>query len=275
MADLNRAFCTRIETMKRLFAMSALLLIATAVAAQSTGDREVLTQARRAYYNLRSQGVSTFQCNITPDWKLLLADQQRQNPEAADTAIKTLSQLRFTASMGADGTVTLTHNELTGQSPEMNQALAQIYGGMQQMTSGFFDTWKLFVVNTPFPETSSEFQLQSVGAFDTLRYRENKADVTTTFSSADYAISNLIVTTSEFDSSIQPIFTKSANGLLLTGYTASYKSGKPEEATQLNVSIDYQSVSGVLMLSNLKLSGTYGGTPFAVALSFQGCQVAK
>jgi hypothetical protein len=250
------------------------LLFATAAVAQSPDDRQTLNQARQAYYNLRTQGVSTFQCDVVPDWNLLLQDQRQSNPAAADTAIKVLNQLRFVVSVGADDKVTLTHNELTGQSQEMNTALTQIYGGMEQMTSGFFDTWKLFMVNRPFPETQSQFQLQPLGALYSLHYVENSSDVVTTMSK-DFAINQLTVTTSAFHSSIHPIFTKSVNGYLLSGYDADYDSGKPEELTRLNVLVDYQSVNGIEMLQKLDLKGAYGGAKFDVALGFQGCQIVK
>ena len=93
--------------------------------------------------------------------------------------------------------------------------------------------------------------------------------------SKTFAISNLKVTTAEFDSSIQPSFTTTPKGLVLSAYTASYKSQKPEETTQLKVITAYQEVSGMQMLQKLNLRGTYGGVPFAVELAFSGCQVTK
>ena len=123
-------------------------------------NQSTLTQARQSYYNLRSEGLASFQCSTTPNWELLLQEQRKQNPKAADAAIKVLQQLHFAVSLVADGSVKLTHNELAGQSKEMNAALKQIYGGMEQMTSGFFDTWKLFMVNRPFPEVSSKYTLE-------------------------------------------------------------------------------------------------------------------
>ena len=259
---------------KKLAPVLLVLLFATAAVAQSPDDRQILTQARQAYYSLRTQGVSAFQCQVVPDWNSLLQDERQTNPAAADAAIKTLGQLRFVATFGANGKSSITHNELTGQTPQMNAALSQIYGGMEQMTSGFFDTWSLFMFNNPFPVAEGQFQLQPVGAIYTLHYLEGAADVVTTMSK-DFAISELTVTTSAFHSTIHPSFTRSVNGFLLKGYDADYDSGKPEELTHLNVLIDYQLVNGVEMLKELDLKGTYGGTKFAVLLGFQGCQVTK
>jgi hypothetical protein len=254
--------------------VSLVLLLATAVVAQSTEDRQMLAQARQAYYSLRTQGVSSFQCEIVPDWNLLLQDQRQADPAAADAAIKILNQLHFILHFGAGGKSSITHNELSGQTPEMNKALAQIYGGMEQMTSGFFDTWSLFMFNDPFPAVDNQFQLTPVGQLYTLHYLEGTADIVTVMSK-DFAISQLAVASPTFHSTMHPIFSKSGSGFLLSGYDADYDSGKPEELTHLNVLLDYQLASGVQMLQKLDLRGSYGGGKFAVVLSFQGCQVTR
>lgn len=93
--------------------------------------------------------------------------------------------------------------------------------------------------------------------------------------SKDFAISNLKVTTAEFDSSIQPRFTSAPKGFVLSSYDASYQSQKPEETTQLKVIAAYRQVNDVQMLQKLSLSGTYGGSSFAGELIFSHCQVTK
>jgi hypothetical protein len=243
--------------------------------AQTVADkRSILRQARQAYYNLRSEGLLSFQCSTTPNWEKLLEDIRKQDPAAADNAVKILSQLHFVTTLGADGKVTIAHNDLPGQSKEMMDALHQVYGGMEQMTSGFFDTWSLFMLNSPLPEVSSEYQLEAMGPQYRLTYKEGTSDIVTTMG-RDFAISNLKVTTPEFDSSLQPGFIKTPKGLVLSAYDASNQSQKPEETTQLRVLMDYQQVDGLQMLQKLNLSGTYGGSKFAVELIFSGCQVTK
>lgn len=243
--------------------------------AQTVANKQsVLSQARHSYYNLRDEGLLSFQCSITPNWELLLQKERAQNPEGTDNAVRTLSELQFTVTLSADDAVKLTHNELAGQSEEMMAALKQIYGGMEQMASGFFDTWKLFMLSPPFPALNNEYQLQAKGPQYLLTYRDDTADVATTMG-RDFAISDMKITTAEFDSSIQPKFAKTPKGWLFTDYDASYQSQKPEEATKLKVHIEYQPVNGLQMLKKLNLSGSYGGAPFAVELAFSGCQVTK
>ncbi len=236
--------------------------------------KNVLGAATKSYYNLRNQGLVSYQCDITPDWNLLLQDQRKQNPAAADTAIQILNQLHFTVNLAADDSVKLFHNELTGQNQEMMNALSQIYGGMEQMTSGFFDTWKLFMLNSPFPAVDSDYQVENLGQRYRLTYKESGADVATSMGH-DYQITNLQVTTKDYDSAIQPTFNKDRSGYVLTAYDATYTSQNAAEKTVLTVNLEYQQVQGFQVPKTLSLTGTYGGTPFAVKLAFSNYQVTK
>lgn len=236
--------------------------------------KEVLRQARQAYYSLSDSGLEEFACSVTPDWSALLADERKSDPAAADKAIATLNQLRFNATLGSDGKVRLTHNNLNSDNQAMVAALNQIFAGMEQMTSGFFDTWKLFMMSPPFPSIESQYQLENLGPQYRLSYKEDNADVVTTME-PDFSINQLKVTTPEFNSAIWPKFTPTAKGLLFTSYEATYFSNKPDESTKLKVAIAYQEVSGLELVQALDLRGSYGGSPFSVKLTFSDCTVKK
>ncbi|HET6841689.1 MAG TPA: hypothetical protein VFK06_08370 [Candidatus Angelobacter sp.] len=182
--------------------------------------------------------------------------------------------MQFITRLSSDSSVKLTHNDLTGQSSEMMTALRQIYSGMEQMASGFFDTWKLFMLSPPFPAAASEYQLERVGPRYRLSYKEDSANVVTSMEK-DFAIKEMRVSTPEFDSTIRPDFARTARGFVLNGYEADYQSQKPEETTHLKVHMDYQEVAGLQMLKKLNLMGTYGGSSFAIELAFGGCKVTK
>jgi hypothetical protein len=236
--------------------------------------KEVLRRARLAYYSLSDEGLTEFACAVTPDWSGLLAEARKNDPAAADRATATLNQLRFNAALGPDGKIHLTHNTIATDNQAMVNALNQIFSGMEQTTSGFFDTWKLFVMRPPFPDVESDYQLENLGPQYRLSYKEDNADVVTTMD-ADFSVNQLKVTTREFNSAIWPKFTKTPKGLLFTSYEATYFSSKPGESTQLKVAIGYQEVSGLELVQKLDLQGSYGGNPFSVQLTFSDCTVKK
>jgi hypothetical protein len=237
--------------------------------------KQIIRDARNAYYNLRSEGLAEFQCSVTPNWKALLADLSKSDPDEAGRALKTLNKLSFNARLGPDGKVVLTHNDLDAQDRQMADALRQIYSGMEQMISGFFDTWSLFMLYRPFPEVESQYQLKVLGLDYLLSYKDGpETDVTTTMG-RDFAIRHVRVKTAEVDSSIQPKFTRTPKGLLFNSYEASTEAGAPVESAQLKVQIGYQEVEGLLLVQELTLSGTYGRSPFAMEVTFSDCTVTR
>ena len=253
------------------------ILVPTLANPQAVANKQqVLGQARNAYYNLRDEGLMEFACSVTPNWEALLAKKHEATPERVDADTKTLNELQFTASLGTDGKVKLTHNDLSAQSEEKD-ALRKMYGGMEQMASEVFATWSMFMLDRPFPEVASEYQLEAPPGEYRLsyKYKNGGAPIVTTMG-RDFVITNLQATIPQSESSTyQPRFTKNSKGFLLSAYDSSYKSASFNDATQLSVLISYQEVSGLQIIKQLNLSGTYGGSPFAVELAFSNCKVTK
>jgi hypothetical protein len=256
-------------------AVATMCLIFLAPPAVHAADkRDVIEKARASYYSLKSNGLIQFQCNLTPDWEALLKDTRKSDPDGTDRAVRTLKQLRFTVSLGTSGSAKVTHTTVTPTNGQMAEGLNKVYGGMEQMVSGFFDTWSPFMVTSPLPAVDSNYVLDEKQGQWNLSYKEGTADVATTMS-RDLAISALKVTTPEFNSTIQPQFSRSPKGFVLTGYQAEYFGKSPDEATKLNVRIAYQEVDGLQLPQTLSLDGSYGGSPFQVAVTFSGCRATK
>lgn len=259
----------------RLFLLAAVMAGAQGDdAAAAVDKRDILARAAQAYYSLRLHDATGFQCSLTPNWHLLLEGERQQDPQGADKAEGLLSQLQFTVTMAADGSVSLTHNDLAGQNQQMTDALKQIYGGMEEMTSGFFDTWRGFMWLRPFPAPDSDYQLDPDGTGYRISYKDGNADIAAAFD-GDFAINSLHVTTPQFDSTVEPRFDRTPSGLVMTGYEADYNSAKPQEATVLHVKIDNQVVGDAVLPQTLAMSGTYGGSPFSIVLTFSACHLGS
>lgn len=265
-----------LSTGRRLSVVAAVVgvFFLPAGTAAAADKKEVVKQARRAYYSLQAQGLAEFQCNLAPDWETLLQDVRKADPARADQAITTLKQLQFTVSLGRTGSAKVTHTTVAAANDQMAQGLDQIYTGMEQMVTGFFQTWSPFMLSSPLPEAEGNFQIAEQGGQWNLTYKDGTADVVTTMGK-DFAIQELKVITEEFTSTIQPGFTSTPKGFLLTGYQADYHGKSPSDTTQLKVGIAYQEVNGLQLPRKLELSGSYGGSPFQMAIALSGCQATK
>jgi hypothetical protein len=257
-----------------LTACAFALLLPTVSLAQKPDKSETLKKARESYYSLKDQGLTEFQCTMAPDWAFLLADQRKNDPAGIDTAIQKLQALHFGLTLGLDGNAKVTHNEIAAENEQVANGLKQIYSGMEQMATGFFQTWAAYTISPALPDATTPFDLNSIGSDYLISYKEGSAEVTTTMAK-DYAISSMRVKTSEFDSTIKPQFKKIPKGLLLSGYQALYRGATPAEATDLDVSIDYQEINGLQIPQELSLSGSYGASPFKVKVNFTACTATK
>lgn len=253
-----------VKRLIRVFpACSAIVLALASLAPSRQLDKsETLRKARQSYYSLKDEGLTEFQCTMAPNWALLLAEQRKADPTGTDAAIQRLQALHFGLSLGLDGNAKVTHNQLTAENEQVASGLKQVYSGMEQMASGFFQTWSAYTISPALPDLTTTFQL------------DGPADVTTTMG-PDYAISVMRVKTAEFDSTIKPQFKKIPRGLLLASYQAIYRGATPAEATDMDVTIDYQEINGLQFPQEISLVGSYGITTFKVKVNFTGCQATK
>lgn len=256
-----------------LLAGCVFMLQAGAYGFQQPGKLEVLGKARASYYSLKLEGMTGFQCDMSPNWASLLADQRKTNPAAIDAAIDRLKRIHFSVSVGPDGAAKVSHNEIAADNQQMAEGLSQIYSGMEQMTTGFFQTWAVFVISPPLPDPATEFDLQKTEGFS-LSYKDGPTDVITLMGT-DFTVRSLQVTAKEFVSILKPRFAKTPKGYLMVAYDADYQGQSGQDKTVLQVAIDYQQVEGLQVPKTLNLKGSYNGNPFQVEVAFSGCTATK
>jgi len=250
---------------------SAIFLMFPSVASAQQPDKQLLLRkARNAYYSLKKEGMQKFSCDMTPNWANLLEEQRKTNPAGIARAIEKLNQLKFSVEVDSKGDAKVQHTEIAAENPEMAQGLSQIYSGMEQMTTGFFQTWAVFVVRPALPEVGTEFRLESDAKLHHIAYKEGETDVAVTMN-RQFAINSVKVTAEKFVSTINPQFATTGKGYLLTGYDAEYQGATAEDRTVLHVKLDNQKVAGIQIPQKLALQGSYNGSPFAVEVAFSGC----
>lgn len=257
-------------------ALVALYCFLPATTASAFDDKDVINQARSAYYGSQDQGSIEFQCTVTPNWAGLLQEQRKENPSNIDDAIIKLKKLHFFVSVANNGSTKITHNTIAADNSKMAEGLTQVYEGIGQMISGFFQTWSLFMKYSPFPAPDGKYQLQEQGGRWNLTYRDGTADVVTTMNK-DFSVRELKTTSPEFISTIQPQFVRSNVGFLLTGYKADYRGKLPnaQDITHLEIRISYQKVNELQVPLKLNLVSTYNGVTSKVEVAFSACKETK
>jgi hypothetical protein len=251
-----------------LFVLSAL----PAQGADKTDKKEVIRQARAAYYSLRERGLTEFQAGIRPTWEVVLKEQMHSNPQGVQDGLRLLNTIHFVMSLDSAGKVTVTHSVDAPPPSEKAPGFNQIYEGMDKAVSGFFDSWSPFMLTSPFPAVESEYQLEDQGGEYRLSYKDGTADVVTLMNK-DFTITLIKVTSPEFLSSFRPVFARTQKGFILSGYSADYQPRVGSGTVALKVQLEYQEVNGLQLPRKLSLDSVYDGAPTQMELVFGDYQV--
>ena len=268
----------------RSLSLCALLLLACGLAAAQNqtgtnpddlGSKMVVERARKAYYNLRAAGLDEFRATVTPNWKLVLEKQLKDDPENGQAALKLLNGLHFSMLLDKDGKVTVTHHADTEPAnDQQRQGFDQIYSGMDQAITGFFTTWSVFMLSPPMPPADTKYRVEDLGTQYRISYKDGPSDVITTMGK-DMIVTEVKVNSAEFISSVRPQLTRSAKGFVLTGYSADYKPTSGQGVVKLDLKIQNQAVNGLQLPVNLVLDSVLDGEPTHMELAFSDHQVTK
>lgn len=249
--------------------------LVAATPACAVDRKEVVKQARQSYCNLRDLGLAEFQATIKPNWEVVLGDQVKTDPKSAEAALKLLNGLHFSMKLDSADKVTVDHS---ADAPPPNEKAAagfeQIYSGMSQAMDGFFETWSAFMLHSPFPAVEDEYKLEEVGAEYRLSWKEKDTNVVANLS-RNLIMTELLVTSKDFTSTLKPQFAATPGGLVLSGYEADYVPASGPGKVHLKVKLDYQDVSGLQLLRTLFMDSTYDGTPNQIELAFSNYQLKK
>jgi hypothetical protein len=268
----------RTFTTRRIGAAVALvaLLVQPLAAADRADKRELMKEARAAYYSLRRSGLDSFQVNITVNWDVVLKGQPT-TAAGRESAMKLLNGLHFAAAFGADGKTVVTHRADTPAPNAQSQAgYDQIFGGMDQVITGFMDTYKPFMVGSPFPEVDAAYTLEDFNNGYRLTYKDDAKTAVMTLMTKAFVITETVVHAADFDSTIKPSFLATADGYVLAGYDGDYVPTMTKTGVvKLIGTIEHSFVNGLRMPKKLAFDSKVDGVPNATELTFTDYIIQK
>jgi len=246
-------------------ATAAALLVAVLVqplaAADRSDKREIIRQARAAYYSLRGRGLDSFSASATVNWEVVLGPIKTGDDVAQRaSAMKLLNGLHFGLTMNALGKVAVTHSADTPAPNETSQkGYDQIFTGMDQVITGFYDTYSPFMLTSPFPTVESEYTVEDIDIGYRVAYKENVTTSVVTRMTKTFAIIDTTVNAPDFDSVIKPVFTTTEQGYVMTGYNGYYKPKTGPGTTLLDGTMEQQMVDGLRMMKKLHFDSSVDG----------------
>ena len=225
-------------------------------------QQDLVSKARSEYYSLAKKGFKGFTATIEPNWEVILAQT------ATPANLKIFRDVRFSMVVDANGAITVTH-ELgpNATKPDLQPTINRIHVDVQRLVTGFFNTWRIFVVSSPFPEIENQIKVEQSRKQYRLSYSTQSGEVTIT-TTGDLLIKEWNLSGPTVKRTVKPQFQKTADGYLLTGYQGVFEPIGEGIKTTLDFHIDYQDLNGMKVPQKVRFNGMHGSEPVEAELVF-------
>ena len=246
---------------------SLLIILALTVSAypgvQVANDQDVISRARSSYYNLPKKGFKGFAATIEPNWEIILAHT------ATPENLKVFRAVQFSMVVDASGAVTVRHEVGDGAAkPTLKPVVDRIHFDVQRLVTGFFNTWRMFMVGSPFPETETKVKIENPDKQYRLLYTVQSGEAAIIMT-PDFLITEWNLSGPTSKRTVKPHFQKTDDGFLLTRYQGVFEPLGNGIKTTLDFNIEYQEVSGMKLPQKVRLSGMHGDQPVEAELVFR------
>jgi hypothetical protein len=225
-------------------ALSALTILTACAAGaftlRASDDEQLVVNARLAYYDLRSQGLLEFGCQVAPDWDALAAATK---PDATgEQALPLARKIRFNVSVGPDGAALVSHqSEIASPNEQVAPRLRLMSTGTEQLLTAFFRIWAMFMHGFPVPDKSTDYKIEDLNGQYRIAEKNGPYDVVLLMN-PQMIVTELRVISPELEHLFHPQFSRRSNGYLLTSADSSLR--MKSFAVESAFTVDYQEVEG-------------------------------
>ena len=230
---------------------------------QAQDKKVILKQANGLYYSFKDHGFSGLRCIVEPNWKKLLED----NSSADYGPLNLLELVSFSVSVDKNG-ISKVEPLLRGGG-ELDKRIVPTIGGLQQIISGFYQTWTNLIVTTPFPEGDDAITLKEEGG--NYRVIANDNSDSQYVMSKDLIISEMSVSIPNPKVTMRPKYSKTDRGLLLTGLDFDINNNQ----TKVHFDLQYQEVDGYKLPTRVAYQMAFPNGQILLEMSFSKYQVSK
>jgi len=192
---------------------------------------ELLTKADSTYYFLQNLGLQSFRCTVQPNWAQIISDQGQ---------LALLRDVEYSAVIDDHGVETIT--AFRTDDAAIDASVSQIVNGVKETIEGFFESWNNMVflpLFAPAADDSFGFSWDATGYHLTQKTADSDSELTMT---KDALVTAMKVVTGGSTISMQPKYTKTEHGLLLTELDSHIDSSSGSQL--VNFEVEYQLIQG-------------------------------
>ena len=208
-----------------------------------------INQAKALYYTPTSTGLKSFHCDVTVDWKDLLARFGAAGLPDTDPHLVYLNSIKLSLDDNLTGTGSLNWVAPSG-SASPDDSTEKIRGGMLQMVSGFFQSWNPFMNGSYIPKLDATTTAKPEGDGLLIHSGDDATNVNEHFDKT-MLLTDMHVITSGVDVDAHPTFLETPRGRIISVLKSEVHQPPTAPAMMVTMSTTYAPVSTYQLPSTL------------------------
>jgi hypothetical protein len=207
-----------------------------------------LARTSKIYYSSAKAGLTGFDCNVHPDWQLLITSASRNDAMPADISRVALVQSSSVVLHSRmRGGVTFDWSDAS-QGKTLDQQSSETLDGfhqtVEQMLESFLQFWTPFFENSVVPDSADGLDITHTPTVHTIHAQQGDTELTEIFSN-DLVLQQFNVNMSGTSIKFFPSYKPSPQGLLVSGFRAHVipVGTSPDQAQDMTVDVNYQPVN--------------------------------
>jgi hypothetical protein len=212
---------------------------------------------------------------VIPNWNVVLT---ATGTAPSSESLRLLTGLHFSMLVDATGETTVKHSADTpAPNPTVQGGYDQIFSGMDQMITGFYQTYTPYMMTSPFPSEDSVMTVDPTDVGYRVQWKEsNSATAVIVRLTRTFAMVDMTVNAKDFDAVIRPTFETTVDGYVLNAYKGSYESKTgPKNLTLVDARIEHTVVDGIRVPSLLFFAASVNGDATKTELKFTNHFITK
>jgi hypothetical protein len=245
-------------------------------AATTSVNTAMLAKATKLYFSSKSRGLTGFDCSVHPDWRTLYQSAKPGTTIAEDDPeLAMLKSVNITLHGRLAGGSTLDWNPPVNPAKPLEQGATDTLNSMHQAVErtllGFMQFWSPFVDGSVIPATADGLDITSNASGHTLHADQGTTSLTEVLDN-NLVMQQFNVVMSGAKINFSPRYKATDQGLLVNGFLAHIQgpSTPADQAEEMHVEIDYQSVGGTPIPSKIDVEVSGQGK---LNFALDGCDV--
>ncbi|MGH9713205.1 MAG: hypothetical protein ACRD5M_07895 [Candidatus Acidiferrales bacterium] len=255
---------------KYLFPFVITCLCSASILAQDKAASDRLLAAHAQYYTPTANGLKSFHCEATIDWKAMLTRFSGAEIPDDNPTLKYLQTVHLSVVDQLKGKGSIEWSD-TGVPPKgEEEAVKQIRDGLQMMMDGFFQSWNAYMNGSMVPFPTKDVEVTTAGDGIHLHGMSTKTKFDENFDK-NMLLTQVVVDTPEVKVVAIPTYVRTNEGLVVSAVASEVNQPPSAPPMEVTFRVEYAKVDSFQIPSHVVYDLTNVGV---IEVGFHTCQVS-